>query len=141
MDYIIGAIMLLSLFIVFEFTSVVYTRAIYNKIRKTGIEGFGRLMSCKRVYFNFRYSAIIPEYVPIVEFYYAEKRYEMPAVGRFGVSPGKVGDEIAIIFSEEYTDKIIIVRDKSTQDNYNIYVCLCHLVIIFIIFLIEMLLN
>ena len=96
---------------------------IYRKIRKTGIAGFGRLISCKRNYFVGIRVAILPQYDPIIEFYYAEKRYEMRALGHFGVRPGKVGDEIAIIFWEEHPDKVII-RDKHILDSHIVEVLL-----------------
>jgi hypothetical protein len=90
---------------------------VYRKIRKIGVAGFGRLVSCKKRYALSILSLLLPEYNPIIEFYYADKRYEIRAMGFFRFPPGEVGDEIAIIFSEEYFDKVVIT-DKDMLGNY-----------------------
>lgn len=103
-------LILISLLLIITIVNSHRRWIIYKKIRRTGTHGFGRLISCDRDLFVYRGIAIIPRYSPIIEFYYAEKRYEMRAMGHFGVRPGKVGDEIAIIFSEEHPDKVVIVN-------------------------------
>ena len=110
MSSYIGMLILLSLVLITTIIDTLQQWTIYKKIRKTGIQGYGRLISCKRNFFTHGGIAIIPRYSPIIEFCYADKRYEMRAMGSFGVRPGKVGDEIAIIFSEEYPDKVVVVN-------------------------------
>ena len=83
-------------------------RHIYKKIRNTGVHGFGRVISCKRSFLTTGGIAVIPRYTPIIAFEYNGKHYEMEAMGSFGVRHGKAGDEIAIIFSEEYPDKVVL---------------------------------
>jgi len=110
--------MVLLFFIIIFFASILSIRqwVIYKKIRKTGNHGIGRMISCKRNLFTDGGIAIIPRYSPVIEFYYNEKRYEMQAMGSFGVRHGKAGDEIAIIFSEEYPDKVVI-KNRHVLDS------------------------
>ena len=79
----------------------------------------------------------IPEYSPVVEFHYAEKHYTIKAMGRFGVPPGRVGENVAILFMNEYPDKVIIVREKHILNNFftglAFYIALCLVIFALII--------
>jgi len=131
-------ILLLPAFIIAAIYTA-YSWTVYNKIKRIGVAGFGRLISCKRKY-STRISMMLPHYAPIVEFYYAEKRYEIRAMGSFVTSPpAEVGDEIAIIFSEEYFGKVVIVRDESILERYItkflFYLILCVAIPLYLVFL------
>jgi len=132
-----GTSMFLVMFVAALLAPIIIIKAVYNhnlykKIKRTGVAGFGRLISCKRIYPT-SLSMIIPRYSPIIEFYYADKRYELSAIGYFGVQPGRVGEEIAIIFSVEHLDKVIIDKKKHVLDNFLLvfllYLILCVVII------------
>ena len=100
-----------------------YNWIVYRKIKESGVAGYGRLISCKRYYAS-PTNILIPRYDPIIEFYYAEKRYEIRAMGSFGRPPVKVGEEIAILFLEKYTRKVII-SSKDMNIYYALLISFC----------------
>ena len=97
----------------------IYNWVMYRKVKKTGVTGFGRLISCEHSQsFNIIYSRVVTEYDPIIEFDYGGKRYKLRAMGRFDVWPCEIGDEIAIIFSEKYPTKVVVDRDIRIFDDF-----------------------
>ena len=93
-----------------------YRYRIYAKIKKEGIRGYARLVSCKRVYYG-KYSLIAPHYDPIVEFIYADKTYKLKAMGRFMLYP-VFTKEVEIAFLEKHPDKVVIIRKEPIRDHY-----------------------
>jgi len=105
---------------------VAYSWVLYLKIKKTGTLGYGRIIRCKRKYYNPIYTRIIAHYEPIIRFTYAEKRYQMRPMGSFLISPpGEVGDEVAIIFCEKYPKKVIMIRKKNILESYITLLLFC----------------
>jgi len=116
MNVLVIGVILWSSLIIISILHAVYNRNVYKKIKERGVAGFGRIISCERKHFNFIYSAIFAEYEPIVEFFFEEKRYKAQGIGRFDIPPGKIGDEVEIVFFEEYPGTVIISRDEHILD-------------------------
>ena len=105
---------------------VVYSWFVYREIKRTGVVGFGRIISCDRKHYDPVYTVIVAHYEPIIGFSYAEKHYEMRPMGSFLISPpGKVGDEVPIIFCEKYPSKVVMIRDKNILESYAALILFC----------------
>ena len=100
-----------------------YSYKLYNKIKKEGVRGFARLVSCKRVYYG-KYSLLAPHYDPIVEFTYADKIYNMKAMGRFMFYP-IFSKEVEIAFLEKYPDKVVIIRKETIKNHFITEILFC----------------
>ena len=108
-----------------------YRWNIYRKIKNTGVVGYGRLISCEGTFIP---KALAVKYNPVIEFYYAEQRYEILAMGTFSTPPSEVGDEIAILFLEKYP-KSVVIRDRDMQPGYIFwilfYLALCASILLY----------
>ena len=104
---------------------VVRNKTIYNKIKTSGASSIGRLIGYEKKSFFSR--GYVFGYTPFIEVRYADKHYKVQAVGRFGVRPCEIGEEVEVIFSHEHSDKAILVKDRHILDSY-IFVFLPHLI-------------
>lgn len=95
-------------FVIFTF----YRLTVYRKIRRTGVAGYGRLLSCGNSYLT-----SMVRVHPVIEFYYAKQRYEITAMGFWGKCPCEVGEEIAILFLEKHP-KSVVIKDIDMQPAF-----------------------
>jgi hypothetical protein len=78
-----------------------------KKIISFGVPGTGVLIRCKRD-FDLRHGWLYPSYTPVISFYLGERLYEVIAIGIFHQSLKPIGQQVDIIYFEEYPEHVVI---------------------------------